>query len=126
MKKSPAEPTTFDVGDLVLVSYPEKPTDKLTPLWRGPLVVQRVEHQTYYCQDLVTMQVSPFFVTRLKLYQDNETIAPMELAAADRNELIVNSIVGHMGDPKSRKSMKFKVHWQNLESSDDTWEPWEN
>ena len=66
MAKSPENPTTFEVGDLVLVSYPERPPDKLTAVWRGPLVVQKVENQTYTCQDLVTMQLAPYFVTRLK------------------------------------------------------------
>ena len=61
----PENPTTFEVGDLVLASYPERSPDKLTSVWRGSLVVHDVENQTYVCQALVTMQVAPYFVTRV-------------------------------------------------------------
>ena len=43
LSKSLENPTTFEVGDLVLVSYPERPPDKLTAVWRGPLVVQKLK-----------------------------------------------------------------------------------
>ena len=59
----------------------------------GPLVVQNVENHTYVCQDLVTMQLAPNFVTRLKKYHDDDTIEPLALAAIDRDELEVAIVV---------------------------------
>ena len=44
LSKSPENPRTFEVGGLVLVLHPKRPPDKLTSVWRGPLVVQNVEN----------------------------------------------------------------------------------
>jgi hypothetical protein len=58
--------TKFEVGDMVLISYPYRPpaSDKLTSGWRVPLLVVRVEGQTYFCQDLVNLTINPFFIDR--------------------------------------------------------------
>jgi hypothetical protein len=126
MEKSPQNPTTFDVGDLVLVSYPERPPDKLTSVWRGPMVVQRVENQTYYCQDLLSLAVVPFFITRLKEFKhtDRDNFNIKTLAARDKDERVVEFISEHTGIPEQRKSMQFKVHWVGEEPGEESWEPW--
>jgi hypothetical protein len=55
LKDSPATPTTFQVGDYVLVSYPNRPPSKLAPRWRGPMViVEQIGSNSYSCQDLTT------------------------------------------------------------------------
>jgi hypothetical protein len=92
LAKSPAHPTKFSEGTLVLVSYHEKPPDKLTSFWKGPQVVQRVDNQTYYCQDLLTLAVNPFHLTRLKRFlssADFTMTKTIELAARDRDEIPV-------------------------------------
>jgi len=94
----------------VLVSYPDRSPDKLTANWRGPLVVVNVSKQTYYCQDLLKMKVIPYFVTRLKKFHNDHSIEPLALAARDRDELEVESIMGHRGSPSNRKAMEFRVH----------------
>ena len=126
MEKSPQNPTTFDVGELVLVSYPERPPDKLTSIWRGPMVVQRVESQTYYCQDLLSLAVVPFFISRLKKFYhtDRENKNIHALAARDKDERIVECITDHTGKPEQRKLMTFKVHWVGDEPGEESWEPW--
>jgi hypothetical protein len=127
LAKSPSDPTTFEVGELVLVSYPDRPPDKLTSPWRGPLVVQRVENQTYFCQDLVTLHVAPFFVDRLKRFTSTSEMQydPQSLAALDRDERVVEAIVGHKGNPNNRKDMTFLTRWKGEEPAEDTWEPWD-
>ena len=87
-------------------------------------MVQSIENQIYVCQDLVTMQLAPYFVTRLKKYHDDNTIEPLALAAIDRDELEVEAIVGHTGSYKDSNSMTFRVRWKGLQLEDDSWEPW--
>ena len=60
-------------------------------------MVQSIDNQTYVCQDLVTMQLAPYFVTRLKKFHDDNTIEQLALAASDRNELELEAIVGQNG-----------------------------
>ena len=61
------------------------------------MVVQRVENQTYYCQDLLSLAVVPFFITRLKEFKhtdlDNSNIKA--LAARDKDERVVEFISEH-------------------------------
>src|SRR3546814_8474052 len=43
LKNSPPSPTSFEVGDFVLVAYPSRPPTKLSPRWRGPMAVVEVK-----------------------------------------------------------------------------------
>jgi hypothetical protein len=134
LPKSPIDPTTFAVGDYVLVSYPERPPDKLTPKWRGPMLVVEIKNQTYLCQDLLTQKVLPFFIDRLQPYKsdlgeegiDSEFPTPATIAAVDRDAFVVDSIVDHKGNPKNKNSLLFRVRWAGYEPSEDTWEPYKN
>jgi hypothetical protein len=69
MDKSPVVPTQFEVGDRVLVSFPNRPDDKLTPVWQGPFLVVEIKNQSYFCQDPLNLQVTEYFIDRLKLYR---------------------------------------------------------
>jgi hypothetical protein len=69
LSKQQRNPTKFDVGTLVLVSYHDQPPDKLTTHWRGPVLIQRVDGQTYYCQNLLTLAINPYHLTRLKRFK---------------------------------------------------------
>ena len=111
LEKSPSNPTTFNEGELVLVSYPERPPDKLTSVWRGPMVVQRVEGQTYYCQDLLSLAITPFFISRLKKFHVSKKENVTALAARDKDERVVDRISEHTGNSDRRKDIMFKVHW---------------
>ena len=56
-------PTVFHVGDYVLLSYPERPPSKLSPM------VVAVNGNTYDLQDLCTLRVEQFDISRLKLFK---------------------------------------------------------
>ena len=127
LAKSPASPTTFDIGDYVLVSYPHGVTpDKLTPFWKGPLLVSKVENQTYWCQDLLSGRENPFFVDRLKLFTPAQHISNEDVAVADTDQFIVERIITHRGDTSKRSTLEFKVKWQGYPIANDNtdWIPW--
>jgi hypothetical protein len=48
----------------------------------------------------------------------------LKLAAADRDEFIVEFIVDHRGSMKKPSKLEFKVRWQGYDESEDTWEPY--
>ena len=117
-------------GTLVLVSYHDQPPDKLTTHWRGPVVIQRVEGQTYYCQNLLTLAINPFFhlITRLKRFKSSADCTKEDniaLAARDNDERPVDKITAHRGDPTIRQNMEFLVHWVGDEPGEEQWEPWD-
>ena len=129
LRKSPETPTSFDVGDYVLVKYPSGPPDKLKPFWQGPFQVSKVEGQTYYVRDLLTSKEIPRFVDQLKLFHqedgaDSSELA--ELAATDQDKYIVEEIIGHRGNPKKTSDLSFKVKWQGYPVANDEsdWIPW--
>ena len=83
-----------------------------------------MEGQTYYCQDLLSLAVLPFFISRLKRFNVSGRENVTALAARDKDERIVEKISAHTGTPDRRKDMKFKVHWIGDEPHEFSWEPW--
>ena len=124
LAKSPENPTTFPVGSLVLVSYPERPPTKLHPRWQGPFEVDRVDGNRYSCKELRTGSVKVFDVTRLKQYVVDPSRDNLAVSAVDAEEYVVDKIVAHRGPPKRKSRMTFKVRWQGYSEVDDTWEPY--
>ena len=125
LKKQPEHPTEFQVGEYVLISYPDgNIPDKLTPVWKGPFVITERNHNTYTCQDMLTQKTTPVFVDRLKSYTHDGSMDIKDVALPDRDEYVVDRIIEFTGDPKKKRSLSFKVRWQN-ELSDDSWLPWE-
>lgn len=133
------EVVAYEVGDYVLVSYPERPPSKLAPRWRGPMVVAevpRVDGSTVVCQDLRTQKLLTFHISRLRPYDVSRTDDPQAVAAVDENEFVVDSIVAHRlsggGNPKKRKGkrnvtdLEFRVRWAGYEPDEDTWLPYAN
>jgi hypothetical protein len=126
MKSTPDDPTQFDVGQHVLVSYPNRPPNKLAPKWRGPLVVVEVKGNTYVCQDLCTHKVVSFHISRLKAYNMDSTPDVTAVAAVDQDEWEVEEIVDHRGPKHGRPKSKleFRVRWKGFEPEEDTWLPY--
>lgn len=114
------------MGDYVLVSYPERPPNKLSPRWRGPLAVVEVDGNTYHCQDLASLKVIPFHISRLKLFDASRCPDPTALASVDKDEWVVETILDHRGPQSGRPKTKleFKVRWKGFEPEDDSWLPY--
>jgi hypothetical protein len=118
----------FKVGDYAMITYPTKPPHKLSPLYRGPCqIVAKVRDDIFSLKDLVSGKVINFHVDRLRLFNlssatTDETL--MELAAADKDEFIVEMIVDHRGSIKKRSKMEFRIRWQGFDESEDTWLLW--
>ena len=120
LNKTPDKVTTYKKGDYVLISYTERPPDKLHTSWRGPLIVEDIRSQTYFCRDLISNTITPFFVDRLKKFHVNPKISPKDAALVDKDEFHVERIISHTGTPKRKTQMLFKVRWLGYEPSEDS------
>jgi hypothetical protein len=124
----PADPLGFQAGDYVLLDYPVRPPTKLAPAWRGPLVViEKVGSNTYRCQDLVSLKSAVYPAARLKAFDASRTPDPVALAATDKDEYVIESILAHRpARAASKMAYEFLVRWQGYDASADLWLPyWE-
>ena len=127
LSKSPENPTSFKEGDYVCVSYPGRSPSKLHPRWRGPMIVAEVHDNTYVCQDLTTLKLLKFDISRLKLFNLKCGDDAVDIASKDHGEYVVDKIIDHQHGPdKNKSSMKFLVRWKGYEPDEDTWEPYEH
>lgn len=59
------EVVNFEIGEYVLVTYPVRPPSKLSPVYRGPLIiVEKVHNNIFKCQDIISNKVLEFNVDR--------------------------------------------------------------
>ena len=127
LSKTPDNPKTFQKGDYVCVSYPERAPSKLHSRWRGPMVVSEVKGNKYTCQDLTTLKHLNFDVSRLKKFNLRQHDSAVEIASKDIGEFQVEKIIDHrFGSRKRKSSIKFLVRWTGLEPEEDTWEPYKH
>jgi hypothetical protein len=126
MKKAERPQTEYEIGELVLLSYPERPPHKLAPRWQGPFEVRIRDRNVYELLDWDTDKTLRVDVKRLRPYVTRPGEDPVQVAQVDKDAYVVEEILSHRGSPRRKRSMTFCVRWAGHDSSEDTWEPWEN
>jgi hypothetical protein len=122
----------FAENSLVLVTYPERPPSKLHPRLRGPFkVMERHADDTYSCMNLVNGHALHFHISQLRPYTNDvspDALTPIEVAARDQEEFMVDCILQHRvipkGSIKKPHHLEFLVAWLGYEEEFNTWEPY--
>lgn len=126
LDKSPPNPTTFHVNDLVLVQVPtHEKHSKIRSVWNGPMTITKVNGNAYTCQNLISLEEKQFHVERLKIYKPDPHVSDKEAALWDSKEYIIDEIIDHQPGPTKAK-WKFLVRWLDYGVDDDSWEPFVN
>ena len=125
--------TEFPINTHVLVAYNggrmgRKGPTKLHSEWKGPMKVINHIGSTYTLLNLVNSKLEDHHITSLKKYiHDEHNPTPLQVAAKDKEEFIVDHIVTHRtNDCKAIKGWEFKVRWVGYESQQDDWLPYKN
>ncbi len=119
--------------EYVLLKYPERPPNKLTAGYRGPM--RRVS--TLREQGHVVGYVLKDLVTQAEVKVSNNRVTPFEhaglslgemkaLATAAEEEFPVEAVRGHRGRGTDATKFEFHICWAGYEESESTWEKWEN
>lgn len=122
------EVTSFNIGEYVLITYPIRPPSKLSPIYRGPLIiVEQVHENIFKCQDIISKKILELNVDRLRKFNCSSDIHPNELiewASVDYDEFIVEDIVEHRGTGKRGDPLEFRIHWSGYGPDEDSWLPY--
>ena len=115
--------TEFPINSYVLVKYRVRPPTKFHTAWKGPMRVVDFKKSSYTVQDLVTSKLHTYHVTQLKAFKyDEMEVDPAQVARSEQQEFLVENILDHRGDSKSRLDYEFLVQWVGYE--DPSWESW--
>lgn len=128
----PTARDVYEINSYVLVEYRNStlrrgPRSKLLPFLKGPLRVTGSTGSKYLLQDLVTMRISPYHVSKIRQFRfDPTTQDPLLYALKDDGHVYaIDKISAMKGNPRaSKKQLTFQVHWKGYEQA--TWEPWEH
>jgi hypothetical protein len=123
--------TSYPVGAYVMAHYRKSlisksgaPSKLHMPL-RGPLQVVAVSGDKYTLQDTLTNKTDEYHVTQLRPFvYDPKYHSPEEAARHNHGEYLVELIVDHRGDRRSKDSMEFLVKWAGYDSTENSWEPY--
>jgi len=120
--------TIFPVGSFVTVTYPNRPPTKFSSKLRGPFMVQDFTNDQYFVKDLTTGKLLTFYADRLRSYHHSvqSSLQPLEIAARDRGEYIIDKILDHSGTPSRKYAMDFLVRWLGFDESEDLWVPFKS
>jgi hypothetical protein len=125
-KSSDAPVTEFSVGQYVLHYPPAGRQNKTAMTWLGPMRVVARDGDSYILQSLIDESRLKRHVSTIKPFVYPDSGDPAKIAARDRQEYLVDSIVEHEPKIPTRSTGKFLVHWAGYDSSYDTWEPYDN
>jgi hypothetical protein len=86
------------------------------------IIVDKENDNIFSVTDLVSNKILRIHIDRLRLFTCADNTNPQELleiAAADKDEYVVESIVNHRGNKKS--NYEFLIRWLGYDPADDTW-----
>jgi hypothetical protein len=126
------ELTIFPVGSYVLAEHPKMrgggtsyPKSKLNTKLRGPLRVDSIDGSNYTLWDPVKNGTVDMHITRLRPYLlDPLGPTPLEVAARDAEEFIIDEVKDHSGNPNNKTQMKFLTSWVGYGPEEDRWQSW--
>ena len=99
---------------------------KLANQLRGPFRVISSLNSTYLLQSLSDSSLTfSIHLSRLRPFLSDDTlphISPVEVAATDDQESVIDYISNHRGNPTSPSSMTFLTHWLNQDEQAATWQ----
>ena len=125
-KEGPRTPTTFPDGSFVLVEDPPSThKQKLLLVHNGPYEVVGHHKDHYSIRNLITNQVIPIHLGRLRPFNYDRTLTvPHHIAELDDQEFRVEKILEHRGSHKNKTKMMFLVKWEGYDANSNSWEPW--
>jgi hypothetical protein len=91
------------------------------------LIVEKIRDDIFSVKDLLSGKILDFHVDRLRVFEKSPDIIGndlVKLAAADRDEFVVEFIVDHRGSMKKTSKLEFRIRWQGYDESEDSWIPW--
>ena len=131
MATTPQERSEFPIHSYVLVRYRENrdgqaPTRLLTS-WKGPMRVTASKASEYTLEDLVNHKFYQYHVKDMKAFKfDSLHTDPLEVAARDKQEYLIDKVLAHIGDVKRVSTLEFKILWLGYPMSEASWVPWAN
>ena len=111
----------FTPGQYVTIAYPENviADHKDDPPRKGPFRILSRHRDTYIYWDSVERTEHSMHASRLGLYNHApyHPIGPEEMARRNANVFEVSAILGHDGDPTSRRTLRFYVSYTGYDDT---------
>ncbi len=96
ISKSPSPTEDIVVGHLILVTQPdnERP-HKLSPRWRGPYQVTKIDDNTISAEHVITLKSYTFDVSQCRRFYSNSLDDIKAAATLDSHSFMVTEIKSH-------------------------------
>jgi hypothetical protein len=104
----------YQPGDFILKQYDRsqpKPS-KLTPRFSGPYMVLNQYKNDIECKHICQGSIHKFHVSEVKIFHGSKEQA-LEMAKLDFDQYVVKKILAYRGDPDTRTTMEFYVHFED-------------
>ena len=113
---------TYCVGDYILVdpSHLKFAESKLSPKLKGPYEVVSTYEADITAKHIVTHEEVTVHMENVKPFFGNREEAH-RIACVDRQQFVIDCILGYKGEPSKRSTMMF---WVLFEDGDERWLPW--